>query len=328
MAKRMKKQGAEGPGNANDRYPWGARLPQDAQRGALESNKASRNGALALRLALLVIVFCAVLAVAYVVGGRITLAAIVVAVLAAALIAACVHVTFEWERLVVFRLGRFSRVAGPGVTFVIPLIEQVAMRVDQRTVATTFGAEQTLTSDLVPLDIDAVLYWMVWDAKAACTEVEDYCASVLFVAQTAMRDAIGRMSIADVALRRDQLDKELQEAIERETEAWGIAVLSVKVRDIVVPQQLQEAMSLEAQAEREKNARLILADAEGEISEALSDAAKTYDESDTALKLRTMHLLYDTVGKSGGTVVTVPSSLSDGVSGEVSDLVEQVLKGK
>ncbi|MEF9841950.1 MAG: SPFH domain-containing protein, partial [Raoultibacter sp.] len=153
----------------------------------------------------------------------------------------------------------------------------------------------------------------VWDAKKACIEVENYFSAVRCIAQTAMRDAIGRASVAEVALSRDQLDKELKKVIEDETAPWGIAVISVKIRDIVLPEELQEAMSLEAQAEREKNARLVLAGAEQDISEMIASAGKVYESKDAALKIRTMHLLYESVKKSNGTIVTVPSALSDGL---------------
>lgn len=155
----------------------------------------------------------------------------------------------------VFRLGKFSRVKGPGLYLTIPFIEQTALRADQRIMVTGFGAEETLTSDLVPINVDAVLFWMVWDAKKACLEVENYYNSVSLAAQTALRDAIGRASVSEVAIRRNQLDQELQEVIEERTSVWGITVLSVEIRDIVIPADLQEVMSAEAQAEREKNAR-------------------------------------------------------------------------
>ena len=166
---------------------------------------------------------------------------------------------------------------------------------------TGFGAEETLTSDLVPINVDAVLFWMVWDAKKACLEVENYYNSVSLAAQTALRDAIGRASVSEVAIRRNQLDQELQEVIEERTSVWGITVMSVEIRDIVIPQDLQEAMSAEAQAEREKNARMVLAEVEKDISSMLVDAANVYDENELAVRLRTMHLLYESVKNSGGT---------------------------
>lgn len=276
--------------------------------------KPTRSGAVLFTVVLIVIVFASVLAVARYGFGEVGPAALVAGFVLAGTAPLIVHISMEWERLVITRFGAFNRVAGPGLVFMIPVLEQTACRIDLRTVGTPFGAEKTLTSDLVPVDIDAVLFWMVWDPKAACVEVEDYPAAVLYTAQTAMRDAIGRMSVAEVALSREQLDKELKEVIERECEAWGIAVLSVKVRDIVIPEELQEVMSLEAQAEREKNARLVLASAEQEISEMIAAASEAYESSESALKVRTMHLLYESIKKSGGTVITVPSSLSDGLN--------------
>ena len=272
-------------------------------------------------------VFAALLLVAWFGLGLMNPWVLAVAALVAVGLAMTVHIAMEWERVVICRFGAFNRVAGPGLIFTIPVIEQAACHVDMRTVSTPFGAEKTLTSDLVPVDIDAVLFWMVWDAKAACIEVENYSQAVLYIAQTAMRDAIGRMSVAEVALSREQLDKELKAVIEEETEPWGIAILSVKVRDIVIPAELQEVMSLEAQAEREKNARLVLASAEEDISEMIANASDVYENNDAALKIRTMHLLYESIKKSGGTVVTVPSSLSDGLGSSAEDIAKAV-KGK
>lgn len=286
--------------------------------------KATKNGAVLFSLVLAAAMFAAVLAVAYFGFGVMGPWVLGLAAVLAVALALCIHIAMEWERVVICRFGAFNRVAGPGLIFMIPIIEQAACHVDLRTVATPFGAEKTLTSDLVPVDIDAVLFWMVWDAEKACVEVEDYPAAVLYIAQTAMRDAIGRMSVAELALSREQLDKELKEVIEQETEPWGIAILSVKVRDIVIPAELQEVMSLEAQAEREKNARLVLASAEEDISEMIASASSVYDGNDAALKIRTMHLLYESIKKSGGTVVTVPSSLSDGLGASAEDIAKAV----
>ena len=287
-------------------------------------SKPSRGGALVFGFVLATAVFALTLAVCYFGLGVLDLWGIALALVLGVLAPMTMHISMEWERLVIFRFGAFNRVAGPGLVFMIPVVEQVACHVDMRTVATPFGAEKTLTSDLVPLDVDAVLFWMVWDAKKACTEVEDYCSAVLYVAQSTLRDAIGRASVAEVALSRDQLDKELKESIERECEPWGVAVLSVKVRDIVVPAELQEAMSLEAQAERERNARIILAGAEEESAEMVAAAADAYEGKEAALKLRTLNLLYESIRKSGGTVVTVPSAISDGLG--AGDALEDALK--
>ena len=233
--------------------------------------------------------------------------------LAAVLASMSIHIALQWEKVVVLRLGKYSRTKGPGVYFTIPIFEQVALVADQRVMLTGFGAEATLTSDLVPINVDAVLFWMVWDAEKAALEVENYYNSVSLVAQTALRDAIGRASASEVAVRRNQLDEELQEVIEEKTSQWGITILSVEIRDIVIPESLQEAMSAEAQAEREKNARMVLAEVEKDISSMLVEAADQYKENDIALRLRTMHLLYESVKSSGGTVV-IPSAYCDGFS--------------
>ena len=309
-----------------------APLPQNTDSSALVEpahapfvpSKPSRGGALVFGFVLAAAVFALTLTICYFGFGVLDLWSIALALVLGVLAPMTMHISMEWERLVIFRFGAFNRVAGPGLVFMIPVVEQVACHVDMRTVATPFGAEKTLTSDLVPLDVDAVLFWMVWDAKKACTEVEDYCSAVLYVAQSTLRDAIGRASVAEVALSRDQLDKELKESIERECEPWGVAVLSVKVRDIVVPAELQEAMSLEAQAERERNARIILAGAEEEIAEMVAAAADAYEGKEAALKLRTLNLLYESIRKSGGTVVTVPSAISDGLG--AGDALEDALK--
>ena len=273
--------------------------------------RASRNGAVVFAIVVFAVAFAAVLAVAQFGFGSIGIASLIIAAIAGWLAASSVHIVLEWEKAVVLRLGKFNRVAGPGVVFTIPIVEFYTLRIDQRVSATYFGAEETLTSDLVPINVDAVLFWMVFSPKKATVEVEDYSAAVAWVAQTAMRKAIGRATVAEVAMRRDQLDEELKEAIEEKLSPWGIDIIDVEVRDIVVPKELQEAMSLEAIAEREKNARMVLAEAEKDISDMLSDASEAYKDNPEAMKLRTMHLAYESVKKSGGTLV-IPSAFSEG----------------
>lgn len=290
-----------------------------------QAPRATRSGATVFSACIFLVAFALVLALFWQIQGAVGLFALITALVVALLAIGTVHMTMDWERACVMRLGVFNHVAGPGVFFTIPVIDQIALRVDQRINATPFYAEKTLTSDLVPVDVDAVLFWMVWDAKKACLEVNDYAAQVSFVAQTAMREAIGRASIARVALQRDQIDQELEEMISNMVEPWGVTIISVKVRDIVIPQSLQDAMSQEAQAERQKEARIVLADVEREISEMLSEAAKIYDESDTALRLRTLHLLNETVTHSGGSVVTVPSSFSDGFTDNTAEKLAEKL---
>lgn len=280
--------------------------------------KSSRNGALMFSFAVFVATFALVLGVALFALGRIDFMAVLGALVLALLAVSSVHTALSWEKVVVLRFGNFNRVAGPGLYFTIPVIEHGTIRVDQRTIATPFSAEKTLTADLVPVNIDAVLFWVARDAEKVCTEVEDYYAAVSFLAQTAMREAVGRSVVAEVALRRDQLDAEIKADIEKRASSWGIDIISVRVRDIVLPDELQEVMSLEAQADREKNARMAVACVETDLAEMLADAAKVYGDPDAAMKLRTMLMQYETVKKSKGTVVTVPSAVSDGFVGDAS----------
>lgn len=269
-----------------------------------------------------VVVFAAVLGLSLfclnLAMGGLGLAAFVAALAIACAATMSVHIAQQWEKVVVLRLGRLNRVAGPGMFFTIPVIENGAMRIDSRVRVTTFGAEETLTSDLVPLHVDAVLFWMVWNAEAACTEVSDFTRAVEMAAQTALRDAIGRGGVAEVAIRRDQLDRELKGALEEKVGDWGVTILSVEVRDIILPRELQDIMSVEAQAEQRKKARIILAEAERDIAEMLEDAGGGYAGNDEAMRLRAMHLLYESVRETGGTVV-LPSSFGEGFSDILPD---------
>lgn len=291
------------------------------------SRKATRNGAVMVTVVLALAAFLAVLALWYAVAGGLSLVGIAVALIVGLGVLSSVHVCLEWERAVIMRLGRFNRLAGPGIFFSIPLIEFSTLRVDQRTTATPFGAEEALTSDLVPLDVDAVLFWMIWDPEKACMEVEDCRFAVALTAQTALRDAIGRGGAAEVAIRREQLDRELKRALEEKVAAWGITILSVEIRDILLPKELQDVMSLEAQAEQRKKARIILMEAEQDICEMMDDMGDTYAKNDAALRLRSMHLLYESVRETGGTVV-VPSSFSEGFGDVLGDAAKDALGGK
>ncbi len=267
------------------------------------------------------------LLVCYAIWNEINVFILIGVFLFALLAMMAVHIAPQWERVVVLRFGKYQRTKGPGLYCIIPFIEQTALKADMRMMITGFGAERTLTSDLVPINVDAVLYWMVWDAEKACMEVEDYYNSVSVVAQTALRDAIGRASVAEVAVRRNQLDEELQEIISDKTTPWGITILSVEIRDIVIPEELQDVMSVEAQAERERNARMALAEVERDIADMLKDAAEVYEESDIAFRLRTMHLLNESVKSSGGTVV-IPSAYSEGFSDQALEKLAQEATGK
>ncbi len=296
-------------------FPTSSDLRQSSSTIERYSTKSNRRPSTNTGAAFSSFVFCAALvaalAVSWLVCGGMNAVSLLVSFAAACLAMLTIHVAAQWERVVVLRLGKYNRTKGPGIYFTIPFIEHTALKADTRIMFTGFSAEQTLTSDLVPINVDAVLYWVVWDAQKACLEVENYYDGVSLAAQTALRDAIGRASVAEVAIRRNQLDEELQEVIERKTNPWGITILSVEIRDIVIPKELQDVMSAEAQAEREKNARMVLAEVEKDISDMLLDAAEAYEKSDTALRLRTMHLLYESVKSTGGTVV-VPSAYSEG----------------
>ena len=281
--------------------------------------RASSTGVLLFSAVLFVAVLAAVLGIGWLTVGRVTLEVIVVAALAALLAIGCCHVAQQWERVVVLRLGRFNRVSGPGLFWTIPVIESNTMRVDTRTRVTTFYAEETLTADLVPMNVDAVLFWHVWDAAAACTEVGDFTRAVEMAAQTALRDAIGRASAAEVAIRREQLDRELKRVLEEKVAPWGVTILSVEVRDILLPKELQEAMSLEAQAEQRKKARIILMEAEHDIYEILGEMEELIGDHEAVARLRTMHLLNESLREGKGTVA-IPSAFAEGFNEGVGDL--------
>jgi regulator of protease activity HflC (stomatin/prohibitin superfamily) len=217
------------------------------------------------------------------------------------------RVAQQWERVIVLRLGRFVGLRGPGLFWILPFVDAVGRVVDQRVITTSFAAEQTLTSDTVPVNVDAVLFWMVYDAEKAALEVQDYPSAVSLAAQTALRDIIGRTSLADLLRGRDKIEAELQQLIDERSTPWGVTVQSVEMRDIVIPSQLQEAMSREAQAAREKQARIILGEAEMEIARSFEIASRVYHDNPTALHLRAMNMLYEGL-KEKGALMLVPST--------------------
>ena len=201
------------------------------------------------------------------------------------------RVARQWERAVVLRLGRYVGLRGPGLFWVVPFVDTVSSWIDQRTITTSFAAEQTLTADTVPISVDAVLFWLVHDAQKAALEVQDYGQAVSWAAQTALRDIIGRTTLTDLLRGRERIEDELQQLIDQRSNPWGVTVSSVEMRDVVIPGALQDAMSREAQAAREKQARIILGQAEMEIAHSFREAAKAYHEDPTALHLRAMNML-------------------------------------
>jgi regulator of protease activity HflC (stomatin/prohibitin superfamily) len=213
----------------------------------------------------------------------------------------------QWERAVVLRFGKFIGLRGPGLFWVVPFMDRVSTWIDQRTITTSFAAEQTLTADTVPVNVDAVLFWMVHDAQKAALEVQDYAQAVSWAAQTALRDIIGRTTLTDLLRGREHIEDELQALIDQRSNPWGVTVSSVEMRDVVIPGALQDAMSREAQAAREKQARIILGEAEMEIARSFQEAAKSYRDNPTALHLRAMNMLYEGL-KEKGALMLVPSS--------------------
>lgn len=234
-------------------------------------------------------------------------AGMIVCVILGLIIAQSPRIAQQWERAVILRLGRYHGMRGPGLFWVVPFIDTVASWIDQRTITTSFAAEQTLTSDTVPVNVDAVLFWMVHDAEKAALEVQDYTQAVSWAAQTALRDIIGRTALTELLKGREKIERELQLLIDQRSNPWGVTVQSVEMRDVVIPDALQDAMSREAQAAREKQARIILGEAEMEIARSFQEAAKAYRDNPTALHLRAMNMLYEGL-KEKGALMLVPSS--------------------
>lgn len=228
----------------------------------------------------------------------------------------------QWEKAVVLRFGKYRGLMGPGMFWIIPIVDTVAAWIDHRVMVTSFSAEKTLTKDTVPVDVDAVLFWMVWDAEKAALEVEDYKSAIAWAAQTALREIIGQMDLADILVGRARMDADLQRIIDERTAPWGITVQSVEIRDVVIPQELEDAMSRRAQAERERQARVILGESEKQIAASFAEASQAYADNPTALHLRAMNMLFEGL-KEKGALVIVPSSAVDtmnlgGLSGMVS----------
>jgi regulator of protease activity HflC (stomatin/prohibitin superfamily) len=227
----------------------------------------------------------------------------------------------QWEKAVILRFGRFHGLRGPGVFWIFPVVDTIANWIDQRVMVTPFAAEKTLTKDTVPVDVDAVLFWMVWDAEKASLEVADYRAAIAWAAQTALREIIGQMTLADILVGRSKMDADLQHIIDERTTPWGISVQSVEIRDVIIPQVLEDAMSRQAQAERERQARVILGESEQQIAASFAEASLAYINNPTALHLRAMNMLFEGL-KEKGALVIVPSSAVESMNlGGISGMV-------
>ena len=241
-------------------------------------------------------------------GGAIVI--LTIFFLLAIIVSSAIKIADQWEKAVVLRLGRFHSLRGPGIFLIIPIIDTVAYWIDIRVITTSFTAEKTLTKDTVPVDVDAVLFWKVLDAKKAALEIAQYKNAINWASQTALRDVIGKTLLSEMLEGRDKMSAQLQKIIDDRTEPWGINVISVEVKDVNIPSSLQDAMSMQAQAERERQARVILGDSERQVAEKFGEAAKTYANNPVALHLRAMNMLYEGL-KTNSTIVIVPSSALD-----------------
>ena len=233
------------------------------------------------------------------------LAAMIVVI--AVIVGSAIKIADQWEKAIILRLGRFRSMEGPGLFFIIPIVETVPYWIDTRVITTTFKAEKTLTKDTVPVDVDAVLFWKVIDARKAALDVADYAAAINWASQTALRDVIGKTMLADMLEGREKLGRELRAIIDERSGPWGIHVISVEVKDVLIPSGLENAMSMQAQAERERQARVILGDSERQVAEKFVAAARIYAGEPTAFHLRAMNMLYEGL-KQNSTIVLVPSS--------------------
>jgi regulator of protease activity HflC (stomatin/prohibitin superfamily) len=235
---------------------------------------------------------------------------LVIMILLAIYILMAVKVASQWEKAVVLHFGKFHTLKGPGMFWIIPIVENVVNWIDHRVTVSPFSAEKTLTKDTVPVDVDAVLFWLIWDAQKAALEVADYTAAISWAAQTALREIIGQMTLADILVGRAKMDADLQKIIDERTTPWGITVQSVEIRDVVIPPALEDAMSRQAQAERERQARVILGESEQQIANSFAKASEAYENNPTALHLRAMNMLFEGL-KQKGALVIVPSSAVD-----------------
>jgi regulator of protease activity HflC (stomatin/prohibitin superfamily) len=258
-----------------------------------------------------VLVFFVILAIAillaYIVGQAFGVWIGIGGFIIALIISLSIKVADQWNRAVVLRLGKFHLLRGPGLFFIIPVIDNIPYWIDIRVITTTFKAEKTLTKDTVPVDVDAVLFWKVIDPKKAALDVSEYQSAISWASQTALRDVIGKTMLSDMLEGREKISNMLQKIIDERTEPWGINVISVEVKDVLIPPALEDAMSMQAQAERERQARVILGDSERQVAEKFGEAAKTYANDPVAFHLRAMNMLYEGL-KSNSTIVIVPST--------------------
>jgi regulator of protease activity HflC (stomatin/prohibitin superfamily) len=284
-----------------------------------------RAGTFVLNIVLAVAVLASA-AVAQLAWWRFMLGPTIAAVVLALAVLLSLRIALQWDRAVVLRLGRFHALKGPGMFFLVPFLDRVARYVDMRIRATEFSSERTLTKDTVPVNVDAICFWLVWDAQKAVLEVENYYRAIVLSAQTALRDAIGTHVLSELLSHREAVGRRLQEVLDHKTNPWGITVQSVEVRDIIIPRSLEDAMSMQAQAERERQARIILGTAETEIAAKFVEAAQPYQNNPIAVHLRAMNMLYEGL-RENGSLIIVPStaveSMNLGAMGGLAALAQQ-----
>jgi len=285
-----------------------AQSPDDAKRQAKMVNGVSLVAFL-LILAIAIGVGIAMGELLNVSDGWVALV-IVVGTLIATYVLFALKIADQWEKAVVLRFGKFSGLKGPGRFWIVPIVDAIPRWIDHRVMVTPFNAEKTLTKDTVPVDVDAVLFWMVWDAEKAALEVQDYRSAIAWAAQTALREIIGQMQLADILVGRAKMDADLQKIIDARTTPWGVTVQSVEIRDVIIPEALEDTMSRQAQAERERQARVILGESEEQIAQSFSRASEAYAQNPTALHLRAMNMLFEGL-KEKGAMIIVPSSAVD-----------------
>ena len=250
-------------------------------------------------------------------------------ILLAVIVLTALKMARQWEQAVVLRAGKFLGVRGPGLFWIVPVLDNIAALIDTRLRTTQFVAEQTLTKDTVPVDVDAIIFWIVTDVKRAALEVASYGEAISWAAQTSLRETIGAADLAMLLSNRRAADEELRKTIDAKTADWGIRVRSVEIRDVRIPVALQDAMSRQAQAERERQARVILSTAEAEIADKFAEAARTYANNPIALHLRGMNMLHESVKERGGTTIIVPSSAVDSMNlGGVAGLTSLAKTGE
>jgi regulator of protease activity HflC (stomatin/prohibitin superfamily) len=245
--------------------------------------------------------------------GYISAEIMVALMIVSVIVGSSIHIADQWEKAIVLRMGKYLGLRGPGLFFIIPIIDRVGNYIDQRVRVTEFRAEQTLTKDTVPVNVDAVVYWTVWDVEKAALEVQEYVRAISYIAQTDLRDIIGKHELAELLQDREHIAEDLQKTLDANTNPWGITCQTVGIRDIIIPQGLADAMSKQAQAERERKARVILGTAETEIAEKFAKASEQYANNPIALHLRGMNMLYEGL-KEKGSMVIVPSSALDSMN--------------